>query len=598
MPKHFNPNNERDYRKLREARDESFKRLEAHRSHALAAKRQFVGKHYGPSDISSTDRVPTNFLELAVSIFLRQIASSAPSVFWATDRPLLRPTAASAELAHNNLLKEINYVRAQRLWISESLFSLGVMKVGITSKGLGEAGGFLHDAGQIFADPVFADDEVHDVFARRWEQVQFAGDRYQMPLPAVVDAYKLGGEDELRLQSFSEPVGTIMQSGDTRSDALSLGTSSSTHDTLVPMVDVWDLWLPYENLVVVVSDALDQPLNVIEWTGPEEGPYHRIFYEDVPGNLMPLPPVALMRDLHDLANRLFLKLGRQAERQKSNIGYRGGAEGESERVRTSIDGEHILMNDPDALRAYKSGGIDQTTFMFWLQIKDIFSYMMGNLDSIGGLGPQADTLGQEQLLASSASRRLDDMRDAIFISSGSVQQSIANYIWHDPTFDRTFSRRIGGSGADGLDVELRFASDLKEGDLIQYNIDILPNSMNQLTPSERLRVITQVITQFVLPMASLLAEQGVRIDIRELFSIIARYTGVSELRNIIQIGKPPPITGVGSARPGAQGGTKETVRRNIPGASRSGKDAVLSQALVGQQPQPSEAAAVFRPTTG
>ena len=45
-----------------------------------------------------------------------------------------------------------------------------------------------------------------------------------------------------------------------------------------------------------------KPLRVVDWTGPPRGPYAVLGFNHVPSNIMPLPPVAIWQDLHDLAN--------------------------------------------------------------------------------------------------------------------------------------------------------------------------------------------------------------------------------------------------------------------------------------------------------
>lgn len=596
----FNPKDERQFKRLISARNSSYKRLESFRRHNLEAKRQFVGAHYGPSDIAVADRVPVNFIELAVNIYLRQLASSSPSVIWNVRNPLLKPTAKAIEGFHNYVLKEIAFATSLRLFTMEGLFSQGIFKVGITDESMGEARGFRHDAGQVFADPIFLDDWCHDMTAGRYEQVQYACDRYQVPIPFIIDTFKLSKREQTFLRNAHPDASTgTTETGEPRVDALSKGQSSQTDEPFHPVGTLWDIWLPLDQLLVTVSDAIpDRPLRVIEWTGPEIGPYHRLTFEEVGGNIMPLPPVALLRDLHELGNRLFLKLGRQAQRQKSNIGYRGGAEKDAERLKNALDGEYILMNDPEALRAFKSGGIDQANLAFFLQVKDLFAWFAGNLDAIGGLGPQADTLGQDQLLTASASRRLEDMKDRTYLVVQSVQESIGDYLWNDPNADYTSIHRVGGPGPlDGVDVPIRFSSDTKEGDLLDYNVEILPNSMQQLTPAERLRTITQAIERFYIPLAQQAREQGVVLDIPALLDVVARYTGVKELRDIIVTGQPvEPIAGPGrNAATQSPVTTRTNIRRNIPGASRSGKDDVLARALIGSASQSSETAAVSRP---
>ncbi len=601
MAKHkFSLQHNQELSQLVEAKTQSWRRLESFRRNRMNALRQFVGSHYGPADFGTASRVPVNFLELAVNIYLRQLAASAPTVLWTTQRPTLKPQAAAAELMHNHVIKEIRYKQTQRVWILESLFGHGVLKVGLTSQAMHEAFGPHHDAGQPFADVVFGDDWVHDITAKSYEQVSFAGNRYWLTVEEADRAFDLDGDTKVKLHGFakSQLSSSDMEPSD-RSESLSGGAEVLLLDPFLPRIELWDLWLPHTNEIVTVTDSLpDIALNVVKWEGPEIGPYHRIILEDVPGNVMPLPPVSVMMDLHGLANILWNKLGNQAQRAKHNFGYSGAAAADADRYKRAADGEFIKMDNPELIKELISPGPDPRVLALFLQSKDMFAWLLGNLDTLGGLSPQADTLGQERLLSAGASRRLDDMRDRITDTVTTVQESIGDYIWNDPDLDKFFTKRIGGPGLAGVDATIRFNSELKEGDLIDYNIGILANSMNELTPAERLETVTKFVERFYIPLAPMLEQQGVQLDFKELTHLVARYTGVCELTSIIKTGMPPPplVNGSGDRARQSPVTTRNTVRRSIPGASRSGKDDVLTRIMMGAGVQGSEGATLGRPT--
>lgn len=592
--------NEEEFGRLVSAKTESWKRLQKFRENRMNALRQFVGSHYGPADFGTASRVPVNFLELAVNIYLRQLAASAPTILWTTERPTLRPQAAAAELMHNHVIKEIHFKQTLKVWVLESLFGHGVLKVGLTQAALHEAFGPHHDAGQPFADIVFGDDWVHDITAKSYEQVNFAGNRYWLTVDETDRAFGLSNDQIIKLSAMGR--GSFSSSDldpSDRSESLSGGADVVSLDPFMERIELWDLWLPHTNEIVTMSDAIpDEPLHVVNWEGPEIGPYHRIVLEDVPGNVMPLPPVSVMMDLHELANILWNKMGNQSQRQKHNFAYSGAAASDADRYKRAMDGEFIKMDNPELIKELATPGPDPRLLAFFLQSKDMFAWLLGNLDTLGGLSPQAETLGQERLLSAGASRRLDDMRDRITDTVQTVQESIGDYIWNDPDLDKFFTKRIGGPGLSGVDATIRFNSEMKEGDLIDFNIGILLNSMQELTPSERLQTVQNFVERFYIPLASLFEQQGITLDLKELSHLVARYTGVCELPSIIKTGQPPPplIGGRGDRGRQSPVTTRNVVRKSIPGASRSGKDDVLTRILMGAGVQGSEGATLGRPT--
>lgn len=112
-----------------------------------------------------------------------------------------------------------------------------------------------------------------------------------------------------------------------------------------------------------------------------------------------------------MANRVFRKLGRQSDRQKTVTLVQAGQEDDGRRLVESSDGDVIRTDRPEGTREARFGGVDQPTLAFLVQLKDLFVYMGGNLDALGGLGKLSETVGQEQLIAKSASARIADMQE-------------------------------------------------------------------------------------------------------------------------------------------------------------------------------------------
>ncbi|MEG7677136.1 hypothetical protein U2060_15455, partial [Listeria monocytogenes] len=64
--------------------------------------------------------------------------------------------------------------------------------------------------------------------------------------------------------------------------------------------------------------------------------------------------------------------------------------------------------------------------------RDWFSYVAGNLDTLGGLGNSAPTLGQEQLLSSSSNGKMQSMQGEVVKWTTSIIKALAWYVWSDP----------------------------------------------------------------------------------------------------------------------------------------------------------------------
>jgi hypothetical protein len=503
--------------------------LQPFRKKDLHAKRQYLGRNY--ADDANEKRVPINMIELAVQIYTRSLVPSKPRASVTTDFIELRDGAVDLQIAMDHLIGEIALEKTLRRCVKSAMFSIGIMKLGLAAGAIGEIMGFRHNVGQPFADNVSLDDWVHDMTAKRWEQIGFAGNRYRLPLEEAkeLEQFAKAEREKLKAVSVNE---TTNEQGDEREETLSLGTDGSD-DGFKPYTEVWDLWLPLEQLVVTLpAEAAggQMPLNVIEWDGDERGPFHILGYNEVPGQIMPLPPVALMLDLHELANKLFRKLGDQAQRQKTVLGVMGGADEDGNRIQEADDGTIMRIDSPDKVREYKFGGIDQTTLAFTLQCRDLFSYFQGNLDSLGGLGPQSETLGQDKLITATAGQRLADMQSQTIEFVDGVLTALAQDMWTDPLLDVPGIKRVGNSD---IGIPIRVTPERREGDFFQYNFKVDPFSMQHQTPQLKLQTVQEVLERVIFPAIPLLEAQGATIDMQELVSIIADFTDTEELKRII-----------------------------------------------------------------
>jgi hypothetical protein len=576
--------------KLRTAIEYSRRQLQPFRQQRYEVIRQYVGNHY--SDDGAAERTPINLLELAVNIYTQQMAARSPQVIVNTARKEFKPFAADFEIALNQLIKQIRLAETLRLAVIDALFSIGIVKVGLERKTSVELGGYLHDVGQPFADIISLDNWVHDTTATKLEQCQFMGDRYRVPLDFVKNSGVFKNTANLQPTAKSG----LNEDGDSKAESISHGNQSNPEE-YKDHIELWDIWLPADNIIVTFpADGEAKPLRVIQWEGPETGPYQLLSFSPVPGNIMPLSPSALWLDLHDLANRLFRKLGRQAERQKTILGVQSGAEDDGTRIIKANDGETLRMDNPDRAREYRFGGIDQPSLAFLLQVKDLFVYLGGNLDSLGGLSPMADTLGQDQLLAQNASKRVADMQDRVITFTRDIISSLGFYLFTDPLINLQLTKPV--PGFEELSVPVSFDALSMQGDFLDYNVEIEPYSMQHQSPQMKLQTLVQVFQQFIAPYLPMMAEQGIGISFERLLKTIGKYSNVPELNDVLEFTAPsnqdqrPPV----GQMPAKFGTTKHISERvNRPGATRQGKDAALAQTLLGGNPQASEMAALRRP---
>lgn len=572
------------YNRLMEAIDGNYRLLENFRENRISAIRQYVGRHYGKN--GANDRVPLNLLELMVQIYVSRLAPDNPKSNVSSKYADLKRQCDNLELALNHLFGEIDLGGTLRMVITDSLFGIGIVKIGLNYSDTVEIGGEFHDVGQPFCDYVDLDDLVFDMSARSWEEVTFIGDKVVMTREQLLDA---GLFDKDVVEKLTKK--GVELDRDKKAKNISAKDADRVRN-IYDFYELWNVYLPLEKKVVVVSTDVQEPLRIADWEGPEGGPYKFLYYNDVPGNLLPLSPIAALQDLHEITNIIYRQLGRQAQRQKTIMMATGGAQSDAERVMTATDGDVVRVDDPNKLREVRFNGPDAQNMGFALQARNYFSYFAGNLDSIGGLGAVADTARQESLIAESSSFRLKAMSEKVKKFIGAVMRDLGWYLFTDPFIDLPVVKRVESIG---LEIERRVTADDMEGDFLDYNISMSPYDGGEPTPQEKVNAIMEYIN-YLAPYAPLLQSQGVAIDFTALSDMIAKFRNINELRDVIRyediipeqpFGEPPskyqtPI------KPEPLGGRKYEHTYESQASTR-GTEAQLAQLAMGQGMQEGQA---------
>lgn len=572
-----------DFKRLRSAVEWSVRQLEGPRAQRVHTVRQYVGSHYGKD--GSDKHVPTNMIELAITIYLRQLAARAPQVMVSTGVDELKPFAANMALAINQLPDELGLAKTFRRLTLEAMVGLGVAKVGLCESEHHVDG---HDAGQPFVDVVSLDDYFVDMSAKTRGAIQYEGNDYWLDLDTargMVDGHGGLEPDDHTVHG---------DQGEPRAEGVSADEGA---DMFRDKVWLRDVWIPRTRQVLTYGVKSHRILRVVDWDGPEHGPYYPLEYNDVPGNLLPLPPASLWLDIHELANVLFRKLGLQASAKKTVAAFQGGNDEDVERLKKAKDGEGIRYSGQPPAQI-TVGGIDAPTLAFFLQARDLFSYFAGNLDSMGGLSPVSDTGVQDRLVSEAAGARMDAMKSITTEFAKDIFKALAWYEWTDPVRERVIQKSVEGTD---IVLERVWSEETREGDFLDFNLDIDPYSMEDDTPASRLQKIGQVWERFIIPAMPMIQAQGGSVDVRKLMEVLSKLANVDELRELIVFGEPIPGdpqqggSGAPSFKPANTTRTYERVNR--PGATRSGKDDAMSRILMGAGVQQSEAAAVGRPTS-
>lgn len=515
----------RTFSKLVANVDRAYDVMKQFRTRRTEAIKRIVGTNY--SDNGSDTERPVNMLDLIISARTRELAPRSPRVMVTTKVRNLRPWAEDFRINMDHSLAEMKFGQTLRQCAREALISpLGVMKIGIAPTSMDmDADGFLHDAGQVFADNVTLDNWVHDMKASRWDQVSFMGDYYLLPYEYVMQSNLFSMEARGKLRPTNS---YDRDNGERQAADISKPERSGWEtDDYIPMIRLVDVYCPHFNTIFTWADGQQGtiPLRETPFDGPSGGPYIKLVLEDVPDNTMGLPMVANLRDLDGLNNRLIAQMKKDAEGKKRIIGFQAGHADDALRIQNAAHNSYVRMDNPQAAREFEVGGVDRMVMALSMQVREMISYLAGNIEATEGLDSQSGTLGQDQLLAAAASKRSKDYKETMFEFTQEAVNRIAWYEWTEPLRERQIERPIPGTD---VVVHSLWSPETREGDWLDYNVSIVPYSMEYRSPQQQLQAVNSVVQGIIAPFAQQLAQQGGTVDVRALTKKVMQLAGVED----------------------------------------------------------------------
>ena len=547
--------------------------------------KDYTGSYYNSGTNSTGDlEIVSNLMYQTAETYSMSLSANRPRIMVTSKYPELSWFAHTFQAATNNLIKEIHLEKTLKNAVLEAFFSLGVVKVYTADAGLVKLEGCDEwlDPGKPFAESISFDDFIYDTSAPCWNKKRFVANKYR------ISVEKLKEESSFNRKA----VRAILDSYDTRSMHDEDGEGpmrnlnrNTNSDEFAPTVQLMDIYIPSENKVITMCHGKNtDPLRVVDWAGPENGPFHILnLAADVPDQILGVSPAMNLKPLFDIVNGLLRKQKRQAQRQKDIPFYQAGAHDDARRMQRADDGEWTQVNNPESVNVMKMGGVDQGNMSFTYAMQDLFDRMAGNLQAMAGLGPSSDTATQDKLIHGAVSKREANMQYRVVEFTERICSDLGWLLWNDPFQEISEERDV-----NGYKFDITWTPELREGDFLQYNFAIEPFSMAYKSPSERIQNITGFMQQIVLPMMPQISENGGMVDLQELIELYSELMDVPRLKNIVKFEEPKqdraqPNPAEPPQKP--QVSVRENIRRSVPtGGTSTARSNVMQQVLNGSQP--------------
>ena len=540
------------------------KELEPFREQFKRRQALYAGHGYG--DNQEEVDTPFNVYNLALRIYQRRLIGGEPRANVRATSAEARPTAYDISLACEQLFKEINLQDTMKEIVQQAMNGVGIVKVGVVTTGSHEMQGVLHDEEQAFCDMILTEDFAFDTNAKKWEEKDWCGDKYRVILEDLIDNPEWNQETVAGLNTQEVRQDEDLKNGDEESVKRMGMQDSVFRDDLRQRVTVWDIWLRRENVVITVPDGKAEILRVVEYDGPENGPYFLFRPDVLAGNILPVAPGSHLESMAKLVNRALRKLGNQLDRQKTNQAITPTAQnaGDDKTIQDCEDGDVIVVQDPLNSKEIRSGGIDQQSYAFTQGLMSWYNWLGGNFESIGGLASRADTAMQQEMELSGANGMVDELADKFNQFLGRVMEALAYYEYTNTSKTRQLVKRWEGSGQE---IPVEWGPRNRGRDFFQFEFEVDPFSLRSKTPEQRLKQVLDLIPRATqLAQAKMLfAQVGDDLDTEAMWSLIVRYTGLTELTGMIRAGGQP-ISAAPSTRPPSSnvgGQPREYIRHNV-----------------------------------
>ena len=540
----------------------SYEKLAPFRTLVNSLVEEYAGSAYGHGQ-GPRHEIYMNLMNQAVEAYTMALAANRPRVLVSTEYPELKYFSKVFESATNNLIKEIGIEQTIRRWVLDAFFCIGVVKVHMADAGDVEVETDLWmDPGKPFASNVSLDNFVYDMSAKKWTEIQYAGDSYRIPFHELKDEdiYDQSVVKELR------PTSKFHQEQD-RLEGLSRGQVTDP-DEYQPGIDLMDIWIPRDDMIYTFAmdhvkrfEGRHRPVAEMRWDGPEFGPYHILSFNDVPENIMPTSPASHLNNLSKLANNIIRKQGRKARSARRIHTYPPASHKDAQKVQRASDDAWVEVQENGELREVLIGGIDPNNQAFLAGIIEMFDRMAGNLQVQAGLGTSAPTARQEQMIARHAGKKESQMQYRVVEASVSLIRDLGYMLWEDSVKEIPGKYPLEGTK---LFLDGTWTPNKREGNFFDYNFDIDIFSMGYQAPDERGRNITEMVQMFAQFQEGLSA-QGGQIDFAALLEMLSELTNEPRLKEIIKFGemeRTPPDKPGPSGKPTPK--TTEHIRRNVP----------------------------------
>lgn len=545
--------------------------------------KDYVGSYY--SESGADNKTLVNLINQTARIYVVALAANNPQVLVSTPRTENIAFARRFEVNLNKLISDMTLDQTFRAILLDAFFCLGCGVVMMRDTDT-RFHGLLESEEDVWLDPgqpwfnrVSLDDLILDMSAKELTKMRYCGHRYRADYEKVMDepGYSKKVKEKLRP--------TNREHYDTTGAARDIASNDESPDNdLKEMVWLQDIWIAENNSIVTMACDQDlEPLIEREWVGSQAGPYKFLSLGDTPDNVIPTSPAINLKGMHDLQNRLHRRMEEDSDAHRIINVYPPGKEDDANRARTAERNSWQRMTNPEQVKQLEVGGVDQRDMALATFLQTEYDRFAGNLQAMGGLGAQASTVGQEELIHGQLTKNVADMRLAVVNFASTCILDLGRLMWEDQTLELQTSMPVGSSG---IQVSSNWTPDYRLGEFEDYEFRVEPYSMVFKTPQQHVQEYFQVLRE-IAPLWPMFQASGASLNVQVLVDELARLMNKPELKQLITFAVPADMLGgdQNTVRSPATT-TRETIRKNVPtGGTAENRANSVIQSLMGSGSQ-------------
>lgn len=521
-------------------------------------------EQFTPASSTLGGKQPFNMLDVAHTIYMNSTCPPHPRCTVSVDGTTAsKPAVQFTEIA-NAVAVRSGIENVVKRAVSDAYISIGCVQVSLCGDN------------KVRYSVIDLDDLILDVRADTLDSQRLVGNRYRVYLSEVIGSGLFDKEaiEAMQKNADNQSASDVGPARNAMTPFTPVSGPTAAFDPLCYLVDVWCKYDGKVRTFLANSSGLIPGLEPIRETRSLPiCPYRFLAFKCLPKTVFPIGPVEAWMPLNSAMNSIVSKTMRQALAQKDMLVAQGMDPNDQNRIMRANNMDWITATGgKDSVWKLSVGGAEPANVAIIGTFQQMFNTLSGNINLQGGLDENEGTLGQTELLAAQATKQASAYARTVMEFVGDLYKATMAVMWDDQDPESVYTVTKQVSYFPGLSSTLALTLDYRQSHPWEsLTIDVNPESMNVLSPQQKVQQVMTVVQQIIGPMMPQIQAEGKRFDIDAFLSYIGKQLGMPELDTMI-VAAPQNAMG-GNSLPGTvqPSGTPVKNSNPFPSGGKGGK---------------------------